>query len=129
MKESNDDIDHKKMVITRWNKIFFLIARIKEDNVLTFLILGPILDNIFCPKNDIIFCPVFSFRKGMSNAIYDLLLCLQSEGLNISWIYPGTIPFQYLKTVFATQYSTMSLTGSQFIFLKRDGLIGDLGGR
>ena len=34
------------------------------------------------------------------------LLYLQNEGLNISWIYPDAIPFQYLKTVFALQYST-----------------------
>ena len=45
------------------------------------------------------------------------------------YIYPGTIPFQYLKTVFAIQYSTLSLTGSQFIFLKWNGSIWDLGGK
>ena len=73
--------------------------------------------------------PVFVFCRGMSIAICDLLLYLQSEGLNISWIYPGTIPFQYLKTVFAIQYSTLSLTGSQFIFLKWDGSIWDLRGK
>ena len=44
-----------------------------------------------------------------------LVLCLQNEDLNISWIYP-TVPFQYLKIVFAIQYSTLSLTGSQLIF-------------
>ena len=43
------------------------------------------LDHIFGPKKDKLFCPVFFFfRRGMSNAIYDLLLYLQSEGLNIS---------------------------------------------
>ena len=91
--------------------------------------LGPILDHIFGPKKDKLFCPVFFFCRGMSNAICDLVLCLQSEGLNILWIYPRTIPFQYLKTVFAIQYSTLSLTGSQFIFLKWDGSIWDLGGK
>ena len=50
------------------------------------------------------------------------VLYLQSEGLNISWMYPGLIPFQYLKTVFAIQYSTLLLTGSQFVFLKCDVL-------
>ena len=95
----------------------------------TFLILGPILDHIFGPKKDKLFRHVFVFRRGMSNAICDLVLYLQSEGLNISWIYPGTIPFQYLKTVFAIQYSTLSLTGSQFIFLKWDGSIWDLGAK
>ena len=39
-------------------------------------------------------------------------LYLQSKGLNISWIYPGTIPFQCLKMVFAIQYSTLSLAES-----------------
>ena len=78
---------------------------------------------------DKLFCPTFVFRRGISNATCDIVLYLQSEGLNISWIYPGTIPFQYLKTVFAIQYSTLSLTGSQFIFLKWDGLIWDLGGK
>ena len=65
----------------------------------------------------------------MSNVICDLVLYLQSEGLNISWICHGTIPFQYLKTVFTIQHSTLSLTGSQFLFLKQDGSIWDLGGK
>ena len=47
-----------------------------------------------------------------------LVLYLQSKCLNISGIYPGKIPFQYLKMVFAINYSTLPLTGSQFIFLK-----------
>ena len=98
----------------RWSKIFFLIACIKEDDVPTFLILGAIFDHIFGPNNDKHFCPVFAFRRGMSNAICDLVLYLQSEGLNIKWIYPVTIPFQYLKTVFAIQYSTLSLTSLFF---------------
>ena len=101
----------------------------KQDDVLTFLILGSILDHIFGLKKDKLFCLVFVFRRGISNAICDLVLYLQSEGLNISWIYPGTIPFQHLKTVFAIQYSTLSLTGSQFIFLKCDGSIWNIGGK
>ena len=90
------------------------------------MILESILNHIFGPKKDKLFCPAFVFRRGMSSAISDLVLYLQSEGLNI-WIYPGTIPFQYLKTVFVIQSSTLSLTGSQFIFLKCDGSIWDLG--
>ena len=134
VRESKDNIDHKKMVMTWISfadevKIFFLIACTKEGDVLTFLILRPILDHIFGPKKDKPLCPVFVFRRGMSNAICDLVLYLQSEGLNISWIYPGTIPFQYLKTVFAIQYSALSLTGSQFIFLKWNRSIWDLGGK
>ena len=47
-------------------------------------ILGPILDHIFGPKKDKLFCPVFFFRRGMSNSICARLLYLQSVGLNIS---------------------------------------------
>ena len=86
------------------------------------MILGPILDHIFGRKKDKLFCPVIVFRRGMSNAICNLVLYLQSEGLNISL----KIPFQCLTTVFAIQYSTLSLTRSQFIFLKWDGSIWDL---
>ena len=81
--------------------MFFFRACIKEDVVLTFLILGFIFDHIFGPKKDKIFCPVFVFRRGMPNAICDLVLYLQSEGLNISRVYPGIIPFQCLKAAFA----------------------------
>ena len=42
-----------------------------EAVVLTFLILGFILDHIFGHKKDNPFCPVFVFRS-MSNAICDL---------------------------------------------------------
>ena len=65
----------------------------------------------------------------MSCAICDLVLYLLSENLTISWIYCGTIPFQYLKTVFAIQYSTLSITGSQFIFVKCDGSMWNVGGK
>ena len=88
-----------------------------------------IFDHIFGPKKNKLFCPVFVCHRGMSNVICDLVLYVQSEALNISWIYPGTIPFQYLKIVFAIHYSTLSLTGSQFPFLKWDRLIWDLGGK
>ena len=36
------------------------------------------------PKKDKIFCPVFVFRRGMCNAICDLVLYPQSQDLNIS---------------------------------------------
>ena len=36
------------------------------------------------PKKDKVSCPGFVFRRGISNAIYDLVLHLQSESLNIS---------------------------------------------
>ena len=51
---------------------------------LTILVLGFISDHIFVPKEDKLFFPVFAFHKNMSNAIYDLVLYLQSEGLNFS---------------------------------------------
>ena len=65
----------------------------------------------------------------MSNATCDFMLYLQSEILYISWIYPDTVPFQYLEIVFAVQYSTLSLARSQFIFLKCDELMQDLRGK
>ena len=66
----------------------------KEVTALTFLILGFIFDHS-------IIGPVFSLRRVMSIAICDIVLYLQSEGLNILLIYDGTTPFQYLKTVIA----------------------------
>ena len=56
----------------------------KEDNVPAFLILGLILVHIFDPKKDKLFCHVFLFGIGRSNAICDLVLYLQNEGLNNS---------------------------------------------
>ena len=70
-------------------------------------IFDTILDYIFGPKKDKLFCPVFVFCRDMSNANCDLVLYLQSEGLNISLIKNGI-----RNTVF------YSLIGSQFIFLK-----------
>ena len=40
-----------------------------------------------------LFCPLFVFYRGMSNAICDFVLYLQSEGLNISRIYPVPVLF------------------------------------
>ena len=53
---------------------------------LTFLLLQFILDHIFGPKKDNLFCPVFVFHRGMSNSICDLVLYLKTKGLKISWI-------------------------------------------
>ena len=39
----------------------------KKEDVLTFLILGSILDDISGPEKDNFFCPVFAFRRGNSN--------------------------------------------------------------
>ena len=56
----------------------------KEDDVLIFLILGPVWYHIFGPYKEKLFYPVFVFRRGMSNAVYDLKLYLQSGDKNIS---------------------------------------------
>ena len=109
-------------------KYFFIKVCIKEDDVLAFLLLGYFFYHIFGPKKDKLFCVVFLFQRGMSNANCDFVLYLHSEGFNISWIYPGTILFQNLKTVFTIPYSTLSLVVSQFIFLKCDESIWDLVG-
>ena len=79
--------------------------------------LGPILDHIFGPKKDKLFWPEFVFRRGMSNAICDLVLYLRSEGLSISQICPGTIPFQYLKSVFAIRILLCQKPEASLFFL------------
>ena len=137
--ELNVNIDYKNVVII-WISLCFQMIMFSDEvkyfswpcmkeYVLTFLILGFIFDYTLGPKKDKFFCAVFASRRGMSNAICYLVLHLQSEGLNILWIYPGTISSQYLKLAFAVQYSTQPLDGSQFIFLKYAGSIWDLGGK
>ena len=79
------------------------LVNIEKYQTIMKLIVGPILDHIFAPKKYKIFRPVFVSCRDMPNVIWDLVLYLQSEGWNISWIYTGTIPFQYLKT--SSQYS------------------------
>ena len=59
---------------------------------------------------------------------------LWSCALSAKWrlklfIYASTITFQYLKKRFAIQYSTLSLTGGQFISLKFNESIWDLGAK
>ena len=90
MREPNDNIDHKNMVIT-WisfaNEVkSFLNSIYKRRRRSNIFDNRPNLDHIFGPKKDKVFCPVFVFRSGMSNVICVLILYLQSEGLNISWI-------------------------------------------
>ena len=132
MRESNDNIDHKSVVIN-WINIaddvkYFFNSMHKKRQCSNIFVLGRILDHIFGWKKDKLFSPVFVFRRGISNVIYNLVLYLQSQDINISLIYPRTIPFQYLKTLFAIQYFTLLLCGRQFIFLKWDGSIWGLGG-
>ena len=60
---------------------------------------------------------VFVFRWALSNVICNLLLYLQSKSLTISWIYRGTVPFQYLILAFAIRYSTLSLAAKSLFSL------------
>ena len=113
-------------LLAKWRTIFSLGAFLKEDDVLSFLILGP----YFGPKKDKLFYPVFVFRRCMSNAICDVVLYLQNKGLkHFMNIYPGTVPLQYLKTVFIIQYSVLSVTRNQLSFLKCDGSIWNIRGK
>ena len=67
MRELNDNMDHKNMVITWINFAdelnFFLIACIKEEDVVTFLVLGPVLNHIFGPMKDKLFLPFICFSQ------------------------------------------------------------------
>ena len=128
--------DLKEYKWFQWSKIFSLIAFIKEDDVLLFLILRPILDHILGSKKDKLFSPVFVYRWGMSNAICDLVLYLQSEGLNISWIYPSTTPSQYLIKNGIRSTVFYSITNQKPVYFSkvldgydRYGSIWDLGGK
>ena len=60
--------------------------------VFTFLVLWLILVHIFIPKKDKACCPIFVFRKGISNAnICDVVLYLLYEGwryIDIRWYNP-----------------------------------------
>ena len=96
--------------VFRWSKLSFFREFIKETVFLTI-------------RSFVLY--LFS-AKDVCNAIFDLVLYLLSEGLNISSIYSGTTPFQSLKTISTIQYSTLSLAMRQFIFLKWNGLIQDL---
>ena len=87
-----------------------------------------IFGHIFGPTKDNLFCPVFVFRRGISNGISDFILYFKNEGLNISWVSRGN-PILVLKNVLKIQCSPVSLAGRNLIFLKYDGSIRDLGGK
>ena len=73
---------------------------------------GFIFDHIIGPKKDNHFCPLFVFHRGMSNAICDPVIHLQSEELKFHYI-----PAQSIKalkngicnTVFCSAASWMSV--------------------
>ena len=80
-RESNDNIDHKNVVIEneialQMKENIFLIACIKEIRYSTIFYTSIYFDHIFGPKTGKLFCSVFVFRKGMSNATCDLVLYL-----------------------------------------------------
>ena len=64
-----------------------------------------ILVQIFDLSKDKVCYHVLVFRRGVSNAICDLVLYLL-YGLNKSLIYDGAISFLYSKTIVAMQGST-----------------------
>ena len=76
----------------------------KKGDVLTFLILGTILGHFLRPKKDRLLWSVFVFGRGKSSVTCDLALYLENEALNISLIYTGTVPFQYLNTLLEIHY-------------------------
>ena len=45
-----------------------------------------IVDDIFGPKKNDLFCPAFVFQRGMSIGMLKYILCFKNEGLNILWI-------------------------------------------
>ena len=66
------------------SNISFLSPCVKQFVVLTTFKLLLILDYILGPRNNIYFFPKAVFRRGISNAICDLVLYLFKEGVNIS---------------------------------------------
>ena len=67
-----------------------IITCTQRIRCLTFSFLGFAFDKSFGPKKDYLFCLVFVIRRLMPNAICDLVLYFESEGLNIPWIYWST---------------------------------------
>ena len=124
----------KLAYVCRWSKIFFFRVCIKEGDVITFWYYDLFL-TICLPLRRIILFVLYLFPQSYIQG--HQWSCTISAGWNIPWIYPSTIPFQYLKMVFANEYSThcthysilLLLAKSQFIFLKRNGLIWDLKGK
>ena len=85
------------------------------ERSLGFLVPRLILVHIFGPRKDEACRRLFVFRRGISNIIY---YYTYYEGCSMLFIYDGTFPFRYLKTLVAIQDSNLSETGSLCIFLK-----------
>ena len=73
------------------------------------------------------FCPLFVLQSGISNVICDLVLLIFREGIKniISAVWCCSFP---VFTVVEVHSSALRSTGSQFVFLKCDGLIWPGGG-
>ena len=84
-----------------------------------FKILKPLLNllQIDSPKNEMFFCTRLHSLKGISKAIYDLVLNVFLEGTKSSFTQNGEVPFQYIKTFVAMCCSVLSFVGWQFISL------------
>ena len=80
-----------------------------------YLVLRLILVHVLGQENGKACCPVF-FCGGILYAICNIPLYLLSESWNMYLIFDGTISFQYLKILVAMKDSTLSETGSQYIF-------------
>ena len=63
-------------------------------------------------KNEVFFCTRLLFLKGISRAIYDLVLYIFLEGTKSSFTQNGEVPFQYLKTFVTISCFTLSFVGS-----------------
>ena len=76
--KKNDNTNNKKInkVVHSCNllRISFLKSCVKEDLVAYVFMFELTLFQIFGPRNDILFCPLFVLQRGISNAICDLVL-------------------------------------------------------
>ena len=96
--------------VCRWNKVFFLRACIKEDDILTFLKLGFIFDHILALRR-INFFAMYLIPAEIC-PMPSVILC-----------------FICRVKIFAINYLTLPLARSQFIFLKCDWSIWHLVGK
>ena len=67
----------------------YLSVRLRTKWLWVEILLLPlrfIFDDIFGPKKNDLFCPVFVFHRGMPIGILKYILYFKNEGLNISWI-------------------------------------------
>ena len=74
-------IDHSCNLL----RISLLKRCVKQDVVAGVFMFELTLFQIFVPRDDILFYPLFVLQRGISNAIYDLVLQLFSEDINISF--------------------------------------------